>query len=199
MSRPTKVTSMSAPEGEYYTAERWQNWLDRLDEEEVDLEDEESARLRLNMQDDAVIAVAKIVSAYEDDEIDEETAIEELADVNEVVRSEVEFDDEDTLMLVDAVQTALVCVFYAGESYILDGPAEGTVPGHIEAAMDAEAEEDLDTALDHCAAAGTLIIGGAEMDMEAMGDVEYGLVAEWINGLDSLYEAMRDPEVVEEE
>lgn len=190
---------MSAPEGEYYTAERWQNWLDRLAEEEVDLEDEESARLRLNMQDDAVIAVAKILSAYEDDDIDEETAIEELADVNEVVRGEVEFEDEDTLMLVDAVQTALVCVFYAGEIYIQHGAEEGTVEGHIEAALEAEASEDPDTALEHCAAAGTLIIGGAEMDMETMGDVEYGLVAEWINGLDSLYEAMRDPEVVEED
>jgi hypothetical protein len=190
---------MSAPEGEYYTAERWQNWLDRLAEEEVDLEDEESARLRLNMQDDAVIAVAKILSAYEDGEIDEETAIEELAEVNEVVRGEVEFEDEDTLMLVDAVQTALVCVFYASEIYIQHGAEEGTVEGHIEAALEAEAAEDPDTALEHCAAAGTLIIGGAEMDMEAMGGVEYGLVAEWINGLDSLYEAMRDPEVVEED
>jgi hypothetical protein len=30
-------------------------------------------------------------------------------------------------------------------------------------------------------------------------DVEYGLVAEWINGLDSLQTALADPEVVEED
>jgi hypothetical protein len=30
-------------------------------------------------------------------------------------------------------------------------------------------------------------------------DLEFGLVAEWVNGLDSLQSAMADPEVVEEE
>jgi hypothetical protein len=193
---------MSAPEGEYYTEERWQNWLDRLEDEDIDLEDEDSARLRLNLQDDAVIAVAKIVSGYEEGDLDEEVALEELAGVREIVLSDIEgrFDDEDTVMLVDAVQTSLVCVFYAAEEYIANGTAErGTVEAHVDAAVDAEAEEDLDAALGYCAQAGTLIIDGEEMDMAVAEDIEYGLVAEWVNGLDSLYEAMRDPEVVEPE
>lgn len=193
---------MSAPEGEYYTEERWQNWLDRLEDEDIDLEDEDSARLRLNLQDDAVIAVAKIVSGYEEGDLDEEVALEELAGVREIVLSDIEdrFDDEDTVMLVDAVQTSLVCVFYAAEEYIANGAAEqGTVEAHVDAAVDAEAEEDLDAALGYCAQAGTLIIDGEEMDMAVAEDIEYGLVAEWVNGLDSLYEAMRDPEVVEPE
>ncbi|PSP97365.1 DUF2150 domain-containing protein [Halobacteriales archaeon QS_5_70_17] len=193
---------MSAPEGEYYTEERWHNWLDRLDEEEVDLEDEDSARLRLNLQDDAVIAVAKIVSGYEDGDLGEEAALDELADVREIVLSDIEgrFDDEDTVMLVDAVQTSLVCVFYAAEEYIAGGPAEeGAIEAYVDAAVDAEAEEDLDAALGYCAQAGTLIIDGEEMDMSIAEGIDYGLVAEWVNGLDSLYEAMRDPEVVEED
>jgi len=47
--------------------------------------------------------------------------------------------------------------------------------------------------------AGTLILDGEEFDLDALEEMEYGLVAEWVNGLDSLYEAMRDPEVIEEE
>ncbi|MFB6179154.1 MAG: DUF2150 family protein, partial [Halorientalis sp.] len=47
---------MSEPPGAYYTAERWQNWIDRIDEEEIDPEDEDSARLLLNLQDDTAIA-----------------------------------------------------------------------------------------------------------------------------------------------
>ncbi|MFB6197523.1 MAG: DUF2150 family protein, partial [Halobacteriaceae archaeon] len=43
---------MSAPEEEFYTEERWTNWLDRLQEEDLDPEEEESARLLLNLQDD---------------------------------------------------------------------------------------------------------------------------------------------------
>jgi hypothetical protein len=30
-------------------------------------------------------------------------------------------------------------------------------------------------------------------------DLEYGLVAEWVNGLDSLRSALADPEVIEED
>jgi hypothetical protein len=37
------------------------------------------------------------------------------------------------------------------------------------------------------------------MDMSVAGEIDYGRVAEWINGLDSLEEAMSDPEVVEED
>jgi hypothetical protein len=186
--------------GEYYTRDRWQNWLDRLREEEIDPENEESARLLLNLQDDAAIAVAKILTDHEDGALDEETAMSELGRIRDIVLSEVEIDDEEKLMLVDGVQTSLVCVFYAAEEYVVGGPAEeGTVDDYIGAAIDAEAEEDLDAAIGFCAQAGTRIIDGEELDMSVTEDIEYGLVAEWINGLDSLQTALAAPEVVEED
>jgi len=46
----------------FYTDERWQNWLDRLEEEDLDPENEDSARLLLNLQDDAAIAVVKVLA-----------------------------------------------------------------------------------------------------------------------------------------
>jgi len=191
---------MSTPPGEYYTEERWQNWIDRLDEEEIDPEDEDSARLLLNLQDDAAIAVAKIITDHDDDLLETESALEEIADIREIVLDEIDLDDEETVMLIDGVQTSLVCVFYAAEEYIAEGPAEeGTVIDYIEAAAEAEAEEDLDAALGYCVQAGTLVIDGEELDVDAAAELEYGLVSEWANGLDSLQTAMSDPEVVEED
>ncbi|GGN97881.1 MULTISPECIES: DUF2150 family protein [Haloarcula] len=191
---------MSTPPGEYYTEERWQNWLDRIEEEGVDPEDEDSARLLLNLQDDAAIAIAKILTDYEDGTLDEETTLDELAGVREIVLDDIEMDDEETLMLIDGVQTSLVCVFYAAEEYVAEGPAEeATVADYVGAAADAEAEEDLDAALGYCVQAGTRIIDGDELAMDVAEDLEYGLVSEWVNGLDSLQTAMSDPEVVEEE
>ena len=190
---------MSTPPGEYYTEERWNNWLDRLRDEDIDPEDEDSARLLLNLQDDAAIAIAKIVADLEDGELQEEPALEELARIRDIVLSEVEFDDKEKLMLVDGVQTSLVCVFYAAEEYIVGGLADaGTIEEHVREAADAEAEEDLDAALAHCAQAGTLLFDGAELDMDLAEDIEYGLVAEWVNGLDSLGTALADPEVIDE-
>ena len=191
---------MSTPPGEYYTDERWQNWIDRLREEEIDPEDEDSARLLLNLQDDAAIAVAKILRALEDGRLDAETAREEIDRVGEIVLAAVEFEDEDAAMLVEGAQMSLEPVFYAAEEYVAEGPAEdGSVADYISAAVDAEAEEDLDSAVGFCAQAGTLVIDGDSLDREVVEDLEFGYVAEWVNGLDSLQTAMRDPEVVEEE
>jgi hypothetical protein len=191
---------MSTPPGEYYTEERWNNWLDRLRDEDIDPEDEDSARLLLNLQDDAAIAVVKIVAEYEDGEIDDDAALEELARVRDIVLSEVDFEDEEKRMLIDGVQTSLVCVFYAAEEYVAGGPPEeGSVTEYIRAAADAEAEEDVDTALAYCAQAGTLLFDGESLDMDVAEDIEYGLVAEWVNGLDSLGTALADPEVIDED
>jgi hypothetical protein len=191
---------MSDVPTEFYSEDRWQNWLERIGDEDIDPEDEDSARLLLNLQDDAAIAVAKIVAAYDDDRLSEEEALEEIADIREIVLSEVDFEDEEKVILVDGVQTSLMCVFYAAEEYVVGGPAEeATIEAYLEAAADAEAEEDLDAALGYAAQAGTRIIDGDELDMTFAEELEYGLVTEWINGLDSLQSAMSDPEVVEEE
>ncbi|EJN59337.1 DUF2150 family protein [Halogranum rubrum] len=191
---------MSEPEETFYTEERWQNWLTRVEEEELDPENEDSARLLLNLQDDAAIAVAKILSAYNEDRLSQEEAVEELTEVREIVLAEVEFDDEEKLMLIDGVQTSLVCVFYAAEEYIAAGPTEeASVDEYVQAAADAEAAEDLDAALGYLVQAGTRIIDGEELDMALVEDIEYGLVSEWVNGLDSLQSALSDPEVVEED
>jgi hypothetical protein len=190
---------MSTPPGEYYTEERWNNWLDRLREEDIDPEEEDSARLLLNLQDDTAIAVAKIVTDHQEGELGEEAALEELATIREVVLADVEFEDEEKLMLVDGVQTSLVCVFYAAEEYVAGGPAEGDVEEFVRAAADAEAQEDLDAALAHCAKAGTLLFEDGDLDMVVAEDIDYGLVAEWVNGLDSLGTALADPEVIDED
>ena len=191
---------MSNQPGEYYTPERWQNWLDRIDEEDLDPEEDDTAQLLWNMQDDTAIAVVKVVSDFEEDVLDEDEAPAEVEDMREVVLAEPEFDDEEALMLVDSVQTSLVCVFYAAEEYIVGGTAEEAgIDEYASAAADAESEEDLDAALSYCVQAGTLIIDGAEFDPAMAEELEPGLVVQWVNGLDSLQTAMKDPEVVEED
>lgn len=190
---------MSAPTDGFYTDERWQNWLDRLRDEDLDPEDEDAARLLWNLQEDATIAVVKVLTAYDDGEIDAEMTMNELANVREIVLADVDIDDEETLLLVDGVQTSLVCVFYAAELYVAEGVADAGVVECLRAADAAESEEEFDDALDHCARAGTLLIDGAELDRSVVDDVGYGPVAEWINGLASLESALSDPELIEED
>ncbi|OYR41348.1 MULTISPECIES: DUF2150 family protein [unclassified Halorubrum] len=183
----------------FYTDDRWQNWLDRLEEEDLDPENEDSARLLLNLQDDAAIAVVKVLAALDEDRIDEDRAVEEIRGVRDIVLADVDFDDEDKVMLIDGVQTSLVPVFYAAEEYVVGGVVEGDVTEFVRAAAEAEAEDDLDAALGYVVQAGTRVIDGETLDIDVVEDLEYGLVSEWVNGLDSLQSAIEDPEVVEEE
>ena len=183
----------------FYSEERWQNWLTRVEEEELDPENEDSARLLLNLQDDAAIAIAKVLAALDDGRIGDERAVEEIHTVRDIVLAEVSFDDEDKLILIDGVQTSLVPVFYAAEEFVVGGVVDGDVSEFVRAAADAEAEEDLDAALGYVVQAGTRIIDGAALDIELVEELEYGLVAEWVNGLDSLQTALEDPEMVEED
>ncbi|MFC7325429.1 DUF2150 family protein [Halorubrum rutilum] len=183
----------------FYTDDRWQNWLDRLQEEELDPENEDSARLLLNLQDDAAIAVVKVLAALDDERIDEDRAVEEIREIRDIVLADVDFDDEDKAMLIDGVQTSLVPVFYAAEEYVVGGVVEGDVTEFVRAAADAEAEDDLDAALGYVVQAGTRVIDGEPLDIDVVEELEYGLVSEWVNGLDSLQSAIEDPEVVEEE
>ncbi|WP_280586770.1 DUF2150 family protein [Halorubrum sp. Boch-26] len=183
----------------FYTDDRWQNWLDRLEEEDLDPENEDSARLLLNLQDDAAIAVAKVLAALDDDRIGEDRAVEEIHDIRDIVLADVDFEDEDKVMLIDGVQTSLVPVFYAAEEYVVGGVVEGDVSEFVRAAAEAEAEDDLDAALGYVVQAGTRVIDGELLDIDVVEDLEYGLVSEWVNGLDSLQSAIEDPEVVEEE
>lgn len=187
-------------ENRFYTEDRWHNWLDRVENEDLDPEDEESARLLINLQDDAAIAVAKVLSAHEEGLVDDETAVEELQRIHEIVLAEVEFEDEDALMLIDGVQTSLVPVFYAAEEYVAAGAStDASVAEYVHAAADAEAQDDLDAALGYVVQAGTRVVDGDDLDMAVVEELEYGLVAEWVNGLDSLQSALADPEVVEDD
>jgi hypothetical protein len=186
--------------GAYYTEERWQNWLDRLREEDLDPEDEDAARLFFNLMDDAAIAVAKVLKEHSDGELDDEAAQEELERIRGIVMTEVEFDSEEKLMFVDGVQTSLLSVFYAAEEYVAAGaPEEGTAAEFVDAAVNAEAEEDVDSALMYCVQAGTLIIDGEEFDASTAEDIEYGYVANFVDGLTSLQTALADPAVIEED
>jgi hypothetical protein len=194
------LLDMSTPPTEFYSAERWQNWIDRIEDEDLDPEDEDSMRVLDLMQDDAAIAVAKVVAAYDDDTIDEEDALEKVNEIHEIVLSEPGFDDEEKLFFVNSVQTSLVVVFYAAEEYVHSGPAEdASIEEYVQAAIDAESQDEMEAALGYLAQAGTRIIDGGELTPNVGDDLEFGPVTDWLNGLASLQSAMEDPEVVEEE
>ncbi|WP_411964222.1 DUF2150 family protein [Haloferax sp. YSMS24] len=194
---------MTEAEERYYSPERWQNWLTRVEEEDLDLESEETGRLLMNIQNDAAIAIAKILTAYDDGTLDEEEALDELATVHDIVMAEAEFEseNEEGEILIGSVQTSLTCAFFTAEEYLVAGPAEleDELEAYVLAAADAEANDDLDAALGYIVQMGTNVVDGEELDISVLEDIEFGLVTEWVDGIESLKSGLSEPEVVEEE
>ncbi|KAB1193496.1 DUF2150 family protein [Haloferax sp. MBLA0076] len=194
---------MTEAEERYYSPERWQNWLTRVEEEDLDLESEETGRLLMNIQNDAAIAIAKILAAYDDGTLDQEEALDELATVHDIVMAEAEFEseNEEGEILIGSVQTSLTCAFFTAEEYLVAGPAdlEDDLEAYVLAAADAEKADDLDAALGYIVQMGTNVVAGEELDITVLDDIEFGLVTEWVDGIESLQSGLSEPEVVEEE
>ena len=188
------------PAETFYSEDRWQNWLTRVGEEDLDPESEDFARLYFNLQNDTTIAIAKIITAVADGHLDEEDGLDKLEVINDIVLAEPEFDAENKLLLIDSVQTSLIPVFYAAEEYLLDGAVEEQpLDDNVADAVAAAADEDEDAALAYLVQAGTQIIDGTEFDGSDLDELDSWLVSEWLNGLDSLQDAFADPEVIEED
>jgi len=190
-------------EGGFYSRERWNNWMERLREEEFDPESDEGdgARLFFNLQDDVTIACVNAVDEYEEGEVDEQEFIEELNEMREIVMTE-ESMEENKGMVLEGVQTSLIGVMASCETYVVNGGEatdDGGVSEYVQEARRAEREDDMDRALAFVAEAGALILDDEEFDAESFDDLEYGFVSEWVNGLDSLAEAVSEPEMIKEE
>ena len=193
------MTDDEEPAETFYSEDRWQNWLTRVGEEDLDPESEDFARLYFNLQNDTTIAIAKIITAVEDDHLTDEEALDKLEFINDIVLAEPDFDAENKLLLIDSVQTSLIPVFYAAEEYLLGGPVEEQPLDDCVSDAIAVAEDDEDAALAYLVQAGTQIIDGTEFDGSDIEELDSWLVSEWLNGLDSLQDAFADPEVIEED
>jgi len=187
----------------FYSRERWNNWMGRLRDEEFDPEsdDGDGARLFFNLQDDITIACTKAVEAYDDGEIDEDEFVDEINEMREIVMAEEDLGG-DKNMVLEGVQTSLIGVMASCETYVVNnGTAadDGSIEEYVREAARAERGDDMDRALALIAEAGALVLDDEEFDAEKFDDLEYGFVTEWVNGLDSLADAVSEPETIEED
>ena len=105
--------------------------------------------------------------------------------------SEVDPISEDIDLMIDSVQTSLMGALVAFECYVMgDYEEESSINDLIKAAVDAEASDNLELALDYTAQCGAIVLKGQSLPEEAMAELPYGIVAEWLDGIDSISAAM---------
>lgn len=184
------------PPYEFYTQKRWENWLGRARESgfQIKESEEESGKesaIFVNMVDDVILACLKVTARFDKGMLSREKALEILAEIRDIVLSEVEPISEDIDLMIDSVQTSLMGALVAFESYILGDYDEGAdIVELTKSAIEAESSDDLELALDYTAQCGALVLKGKNLPEDLMADLPYGIVAEWLDGIDSISAAM---------
>lgn len=184
------------PPYEFYTQKRWENWLGRARESGFQIKESEEdagkeSAIFVNMVDDVILACLKLTARFDKGMLSREKTLEILAEIRDIVLSEVEPISEDIDLMIDSVQTSLMGALIAFECYVMGDYDEGSnLDELIKAALDAEASDNLELALDYTAQCGALVLKGTTLPEETMAELPYGIVAEWLDGIDSISAAM---------
>ena len=184
------------PPYEFYTQKRWENWLERAKESGFQLKESEEeagkeSAIFVNMVDDVILACLKVTARFDKGMLSREKALEILAEVRDIVLAEVEPISEDIDLMIESVQTSLMGALVAFESYVMGDYDEGAnIEELTKSAIEAEASDNLELALDYTAQCGALVLKGKSLPEEVMAGLPYGIVAEWLDGIDSISAAM---------
>jgi hypothetical protein len=175
----------------FYTEERWHNWIGKVKESDFKIEDEKKGAVFVNMEDDVVLSCLKIIAKYDKNLISREEALQYLAEIKGIVLKKVEPISEDIDMMIESVQLSLMGVFASCECYVEKAFEETKSFGKlIKGAVEAEKEDNMGAALGNIAEIGANILAGKKLKEKELDDVPEGLVAEWLDGIDSISAAM---------
>ncbi len=183
---------------EFYTKERWNNWLKQIKESDFKIQEdaseedmEKESAIFVNMEDDILLACLKVIAKYDNDVLSAEDAMEILKDIREIALGEIEPVSEDIDLMIESLQTSLMGAFASCECYLNGGYDKNTkIKDLIDAAVEAEEAADIPSALGYVAQVGALVLNGSSLDDSIMEELPYGIVAEWLDGIDSIGAAM---------
>ena len=178
-------------EVQYYTKERWDNWIRNVKESNFQIDDEYggSSEIFVNMMDDVILSCLNIISKRDSKKISADNALNAISGISEIVLGDVAPINEDIDMMIQSLQSSLLGALVSCECYI-HGSYDTKTPflKLIKNAIETEAD-DPEKALDCISAVGARILSGKPMP-EIIFDVPDGLVAEWLDGVDSIVAAI---------
>jgi hypothetical protein len=180
----------------FYSPARWNNWIEQVKDSGFELKegeenDEKSGEIFVNMEDDIILACLKVIAKYDNKEFSPYDALDALDEIKSVVLTRLEPISESIDMMIESLQTSLIAVFASCEYYISGGyDTSADLAEMIKGAVAAEEKNDPGTALSYIVEVGASVLAGRELSDDLYSDLPYGLVAEWMDGIDSISAAM---------
>jgi len=175
----------------FYTQERWQNWINQVKESGFKIDDQEKGAVFVYMEDDVVLACLKIIAKFDKNTISKDDALGHISGIKGIVLSKIEPINEDVDIMLESTQLSLMGVFASCECYIEKAfEKTGSFGKLIKAALKAEKEDNMGAAMGNIAEIGANLLSGKKLKEKDLEDLPEGLVAEWLDGIDSISAAM---------
>ena len=175
----------------FYTQERWQNWINQVKESGFKIDDQEKGAVFVYMEDDVVLACLKIIAKFDKNTISKDDALGHISGIKGIVLSKIEPINEDVDIMLESTQLSLMGVFASCECYIEKAfEKTGSFGKLIKGALAAEKEDNMGVAMGNIAEIGANLLSGKKLKEKDLEDLPEGLVAEWLDGIDSISAAM---------
>lgn len=185
----------------FYEEKRWNNWISRLKEMNLkEISEEELSSFLINMMDDVVVTLLKVLRSFEKGILKKEDTKKILESIRGIVLKPVELGDELKEMHIQSIQNALLAVFLSFERFIEGDEIHESVDELLKEAVRAEREGDYERALEAVGKIGVRVLKGDRLKDSVFEELPDGLILEWLDGIDSIAAAMTlDVEVETEE
>ena len=175
----------------FYTKERWQNWISQVKDSNFKIDDQDKCAVFVYMTDDIILACLKLIAKYDNGLLQKEDAFKYLSEIKEIVLKKIDPINDDTDVMLESTQLSLMGVFASCECYINKNFDRTKSFGKfIKNAIQAEEKDDMGTALSLVATIGANLLAGERLSENDLDNISEGLVAEWLDGVDSLSVAM---------
>ena len=187
-----KIIIISATDGEtmnYYSETRFNNWINKIKEANVDFDDADSLVVFDQMMEDFVVACFNIIRAVREREITKKDALTELEGMEEILNTEVSFDDPFKSDFFDFVREGLRVVVKSAK-YCVEGKiSKKSINALIKEAVAKERKGDFEGAFDAIARVGAKVFKGERLP-ENIEVPEDGMVLNWVDGVDAINTVM---------
>ncbi len=179
---------------EFYTEERFRNWINKIAETEVDLERSESLNVFDQVVEDFTVACLNIIRAMKEREITKKEALKELDDMSKLILTSVDFGDEIKNELFEFIRESIKTVLYSTKLYIEGKSSKKSFEALLKEAVKKEQKGDYRGAFEAIARMGAKILKGEKLP-ENLEIPEDGFVINWLDGVETIDMIVRISEI----
>jgi len=170
---------------ELYNSERFNNWLKKMREVEIDIENAESFTVFDQMVEDFVVACLNIIKAVKNREIKKSDGIAEIEKMNDLLSDTVDLGDEIKNEFFEFTKEGLKAVLLSFKYYLDGKSSKKDFNTLLKEAVNKEKKGDLDGALDLIARMGVKILRGERLPDE-LEIPEDSIILNWLDGIDAI-------------